>query len=207
MARVGGRNAFIAWVVGLGCAAVVVALAYLALPLLPATVDWVAQQAGEPSGAAGVDDELAPTEPTECRELYVDALWSALVWAPGSELAPSIDPPTTTATDVVEALGPEVRMTCSWTSDNGEIHTTVAAVATDAGAIATSALPSLGFDCAGRDGRVRCTREDGDLVETIETGGGLWLSTSQTGWYPSDYTRRTADRVFVVAATPDPEAS
>ncbi|MGV9194669.1 hypothetical protein ACQ143_10045 [Microbacterium sp. MC2] len=201
MARVAGRNAVFAWIVGLLCAGVVAGLAYLALPLLPATVDWVAQQNAPDDDAETVDD-LDPFEPAECRHLYVDALWSSLTWTPGSVLMPSRDAPTTTATSVTDALQPDVRMTCDWISDSGEIHTTVAAVATDAGAIATAALPGLGFECAEHHARVRCVREDGDLVETIETGGGLWLSTSQTGWYPADYTRRVADRVFVAAPTP-----
>jgi len=194
-----------AWTVGLACAAVVAGLAYLALPLLPATVDWMAQSGGRPDGVdAAPADDLGPTEPAQCRHLYVDALWSALVWTPGSELVESTDPPTTTAASVTEALTPAVRMTCDWVSDTGQIHTTVAEVATDAGAIAAAALPSLGFACIEKDARVRCIREDGDLVETIETGGGLWLSTSQAGWYPSDYTRRVADRVFVAMPTPTP---
>ncbi|GAA3906488.1 hypothetical protein [Microbacterium invictum] len=203
MARVGGRNAIFAWIVGLVCAAVVVGLGVLALPMLPATVGWMAQQAGDrPPGATTADDELDPTDPVECRDLYVDALWSALVWTDESVLTPSTDAPTTTATPVVEALSPVVRMTCSWKSDKGEIHTTVATVATDAGAIATAALPGLGFACTEQEARVRCVRTEEELTETIETGGGLWLSTSQNAWYPVDYHRRVADRVFVVDETP-----
>lgn len=206
MARVEGRNAVFAWIVGLMCAAVVAGLAYLALPLLPVAADWVAQQNAPAEDAETVDD-LDPFEPAECRHLYVDALWSSLTWTPGSVLTPSREAPTTTATSVAEALQPEVRMTCDWVSDSGEIHTTVATVATDAGAIATAALPGLGFTCSENAARVRCVREDGDLIETIETGHGLWLSTSQTGWYPADYTRRVADRVFVTAPTPTPTAT
>src|SRR5690606_28533986 len=126
-------------------------------------------------------------EATECRDLYVDALWSSLVWAPESLLDQSTASPTTTATDVVEALAPSVRMTCDWRSSTGTISTTVAAVAADAGAIVTAALPSLGFTCAQNGERIRCVREDGDLTESIETGRGLWLSSSQNAWYPADY--------------------
>jgi hypothetical protein len=44
--------------------------------------------------------------------------------------------------------------------------------------------------------RTRCTRTDGDLTETIEAGGGRWLSTSERGWHPSDYVSRIAKRVW-----------
>ena len=71
--------------------------------------------------------------------------------------------------------------------------TTLAAVPTDAGAIAAAALPGTGFECADVAERTRCTRIDGDLTETIEAGGGLWLSTSESAWHPSGYASRTAD--------------
>ena len=41
MAKVGGRNAAFAWIVGLVCLGIVGVLAFLALPLIPATVAWV----------------------------------------------------------------------------------------------------------------------------------------------------------------------
>ena len=41
MARIGGRNLWLAWPVGLVCAGVVGALAWLAAPALPATVGFV----------------------------------------------------------------------------------------------------------------------------------------------------------------------
>ena len=40
MARVGGRNSWIAVPVGLGCAAIVGALVWLSLPMVPVTVAW-----------------------------------------------------------------------------------------------------------------------------------------------------------------------
>ena len=70
------------------------------------------------------------------------------------------------------------------------------AVPTDAGAIAAAALPGAGFACEADGDRTRCTRTDGDLVETIEAGGGLWLSTSEQAWHPAEYVRRTGDRVW-----------
>lgn len=194
MARVGGRNAGFAWFVGVVSAAIVVTLIVLAVPMFPAASRWVAEASGAsaaPEASAGIG-----AAPLACRDLYSEAAWAGLRWTDGAELVPSTDPPITTATDVVAALEPQVELTCTWTSDLGEISTTVATVPTDAGAIATAALPALGFDCAGDDDRVRCTRTDGDLVETIDTGGGRWVSTSQQGWHPSRYTDGVARAVW-----------
>ncbi len=33
-------------------------------------------------------------------------------------------------------------------------------------------------------------------VETIETGGGLWLSSVEDGWHPSGYIDGTAESVW-----------
>ncbi|WP_431801787.1 hypothetical protein [Microbacterium sp. bgisy203] len=199
MARVGGRNAFIAWVVGLGCLATVGVLAYLALPMLPASIAWL--------GTAGRDDATtAPAAsgegkdaggpPTECSQLYDDALWATLRTADGSNLTPSTDPPVTTATALVTALQPQVTLTCTWHADAGTVSTTFASVPPDAGAIAAAALPGAGFGCETTETRTTCTRSDGDLIETIEAGGGLWLSTSESGWHPSEYVDRTGKRVW-----------
>jgi hypothetical protein len=49
---------------------------------------------------------------------------------------------------------------------------------------------------AKRTATARGARTDGDLVETIEAGGGLWLSTSEQAWHPAEYVRRTGDRVW-----------
>lgn len=197
MTRVGGRNAIFAWVVGLISAAIVAVLVVLALPMLPTSLAWLGDQVNGPASAPEARDEPAEGgAPAECRDLYSQPLWASLVWAPDSVLTPSRDLPTTTATGLVEALAPTVRMTCTWRSAEGEISTTLAEVATDAGAIAATALPTAGFACAASDGRTRCTRTDGELVETIEAGGGLWLSTSQTSWQPADYPGRVADAVW-----------
>ena len=34
------------------------------------------------------------------------------------------------------------------------------------------------------------------IVETIEAGGGLWLSTSESAWHPAGYVSRTGDRIW-----------
>lgn len=41
MARVGGRNGFVSWTVGLLCAAVIAGLLYIAAPMMPTFVDVV----------------------------------------------------------------------------------------------------------------------------------------------------------------------
>lgn len=197
MARVGGRNTLFAWVVGIACAATVAVLAVLALPLLPASITWLggpmSTPAPTPTPTAGDGDEGVPTE---CAQLYDEAMWAALRFAPGSVLTPSTDAPTTTATALLTALQPEVRFTCSWHADQGTVSTTLATVPTDAGAIAAAALPGAGFACEQIGDRTRCTRTEGDLVESIEAGGGLWLSTSQSGWHPAEYVSLTGDRVW-----------
>lgn len=198
MARIGGRNALIAWVVGVGCAATVGVLAFLAIPMIPASLSWVGGAVQGPTTsapvAAGEDDEAGP--PTACRQLYDEALWAALRFTRGAALTPSTDAPTTTAAPLVSALAPQVTFTCSWHADAGTVSTTLATVPADAGPIAAAALPAAGFTCATQGVRTRCSRSDGDLSETVEAGGGLWLSTSETGWHPSDYIPRIAKRVW-----------
>jgi hypothetical protein len=202
VARIGGRNTVFAWIVGLACAGVVGALAVLALPMFPASVAWLGAFSAGPTSAPVADgaDTAAPGLPTECRALYRDELWNTLKWTPDAVLAPSTDAPVTTAAPLVGALAPAVLLTCGWTSAEGTVSTTLAQVAPDAGDIAAAALPASGFSCADVDDRTRCTRTEGALTETIEAGGGLWLSTSESGWHPDRYVERVAERVWVPAA-------
>jgi hypothetical protein len=88
MARVGGRNAAFAWVVGVACAATVGVLAFLAIPMIPASVSWLGDAAGRPStstpaaeatGKAAVDGV-----PARCADLYDEALDATLTFAPGA---------------------------------------------------------------------------------------------------------------------------
>ena len=209
MARVGGRNAAFAWIIGVGCAAAVGALAVLALPMLPASVSWFGGAVNGPSSTtstAGGDASptasptataaAGATPPASCEQLYDEALWADLRVAPGSTLTSSTDAPETTATAVVAALQPRVTLTCAWRADQGTVVTTLAVVPADAGPIAAAALPHSGFSCTAQVEHARCTRTDGDLIETIEAGGGLWLSTSERGWHPGDYAGRTGARVW-----------
>ncbi|WP_292831682.1 hypothetical protein [Microbacterium sp.] len=198
MARVGGRNAYIAWVVGIGCAATLGALAILAAPLLPASVSWMGTALGVPTAhpVAVEPADGAGAAPTECDQLYGEALWASLRFSAGADLTSSQDPPTTTAAALVGALQPQVRVTCFWTAAGGTVVTTLATVVTDAGALAASALPASGFTCEAHGERSRCTRSDGDLTETIEAGEGLWVSTSERGWHPDGYASSVADQVW-----------
>ncbi len=198
MARVGGRNTVFAWTVGVACAAVVGALVWLAAPLVPAGLVFLGDKVNPPTSGpvAGDGDEVVSGEPAECRDLYPDALWSSLVWEEGSVLTPSDSAPASSADGFVDALAPSVTFTCTWKSDAGAISTTLASVATDAGAIARTALPALGFECGDVADRVRCTLTTEERHETIEAGGGRWLSSVQDGWRPARYDDEIAERVW-----------
>ncbi|MDD7963223.1 hypothetical protein [Microbacterium thalli] len=191
MSRIGGRNVVFAWVVGVVCIAVVGTLAVLTLPLVTTGMGLLGGSGPAAEATAEGDG------PDQCRDLYPEALWGALQYTPGAELTASTDAPATTAGAFVDALAPTVRFTCTWSSDIGSIATTVAEVGTDAGSIAASALPGQGFSCSDDGQRVLCTRADGDLIETIEAGGGHWVSTFQTAWHPEGYARRVGNAVFV----------
>lgn len=196
MARLGGRNSIFAWIIGILCAAVVVVLAVLALPLLPIGATLFG---GEPASEAdGPERAPIPGEPRECRDLYGEALWATLRWAPASEIDVSTEQPATSASDVVAALELNVRFTCAWSSERGEISTTYADAPVDTPEVIRSALPELGFGCVAVADRVRCSRSDGETIETIEAGDGRWLSTVQNLWFPEQYATRTADRVWAV---------
>ena len=203
MARVGGRNAAFAWVVGVGCLAILGVLAALALPLIPASMTWFGTTVDTAQGTSQTAPTSAPVAageegalPTECPALYDEALWATMRFTRGAVLTPSKDAPVTTATALVSALSPDVQLTCFWHADEGTVSTTLATVPPDAGAIAAAALPGSGFTCESVDERTRCTRTDGDLTETIEAGGGLWLSTSESAWHPAGYVSRTGDRIW-----------
>ena len=203
MARVGGRNAAFAWVVGVGCLAILGVLAALALPLIPASMTWFGITVDTAQGTSQTAPTSAPVAageegalPTECPALYDEALWATMRFTRGAVLTPSKDAPVTTATALVSALSPDVQLTCFWHADAGTVSTTLATVPPDAGAIAAAALPGSGFTCESVDERTRCTRTDGDLTETIEAGGGLWLSTSESAWHPAGYVSRTGDRIW-----------
>ena len=67
MARVGGRNAAFAWVVGLGCLAILGLLAALAVPMIPASVAWFGGAVENAQGTAPTSAPVAAAgddEPT-----------------------------------------------------------------------------------------------------------------------------------------------
>ena len=171
MARVGGRNAAFAWVVGVGCLAILGVLAALALPLIPASMTWFGTTVDTAQGTSQTAPTSAPVAageegalPTECPALYDEALWATMRFTRGAVLTPSKDAPVTTATALVSALSPDVQLTCFWHADAGTVSTTLATVPPDAGAIAAAALPGSGFTCESVDERTRCTRTDGELI-------------------------------------------
>ncbi|MCR2784898.1 MULTISPECIES: hypothetical protein [unclassified Microbacterium] len=188
MARSGERSPWLAWTVGILSAGVVAGLVWLAIPGLPVVVGL----AGDSQNGSADD-----ATPAACRTLYTDALWAGLSWEAGSQLTQDQSPPATAATVLVDSVAPQVRFTCTWTSDLGTIVTTLADAGPDAGAIAQSALPGLGFGCGPvSDTRIRCTKSEGDVLETLELGDGLWLSTVETAWHPERYSSRVAETVW-----------
>lgn len=204
MARTGGRNSWIAVPAGLICAAIVAALVWLSLPMVPVTVAWAGemlrnattprpqvQAADTPAGRAAAGREL------DCRALYSDSLWNELTWTGRTILDQTTDPPPTSVTSLTEVLRPDVRLTCAWTdADGGEVITTLAVVGADGASIAEAALRGQGFSCAIGDPGLHCTSSQGDMVETQVFRDGLWLSSVERSWLPDDYGSRLERQVF-----------
>jgi hypothetical protein len=204
MARVGGRNSWIAVPVGLGCAAIVGALIWLSLPMVPVTVAWAgdmlrnatAPRVEPPADETPARQTLAGKAP-ECRALYSDALWNEMTWTGRTLLDQNLDPPPTTVTSLTEVLAPDVRVTCSWTaSDGGAVSSTLAAVDDEAPALAEAALRGQGFSCATGEEGLRCTGGAGDAIEAHVFREGLWLVSLETTWHPEDYATRLERQVF-----------
>ena len=202
MARIGGRSNWLAVPAGMLCAAVVAALVWLALPMIPVSITWL----GDTLRTATTPRQVLPAQPTpaqlavagtvDCRQLYPDGLWSELTWKRGSLLSQTAAAPATAVTSLTDALAPIARVTCSWRFTGGGIVTTLAAVAEDAAAIADAALRRRGFTCATADGALRCTRVRGDVREEHTVRGGLWLSSVETAWHPEEYGARVEAHVW-----------
>lgn len=197
MARIGGRNSWIAVPAGMLCAAVVGALLWLSLPMVPVTIAWV----GDTLRAATIPKPQAIPAQTparkaadggavDCRTLYADDLWNELTWRPGSLLTQSKGASTTTATAFADAAAPDVVVTCTWRFETGDIVTTLSKVGTDAGTIAEAALAADGFSCQAFGGATVCARTQGVVREEHTLRGGLWLASVETRWHPEDYGRR-----------------
>lgn len=204
MSRIGGRNAWIAWPAALLCAAVVAALAWLALPMLPVSIAWMgdtlrASTTPPVTVAPAATVATLATQPgdIDCRALYPDSLWAELTWTPNVLLAQGGSPPATAVTALTDALAPTVRITCTWRADGGRtITSTLAVVAGDAGGIADVALRSEGFACTTDAEAVTCARSSGSVVEEHTIRGGLWLSSVGSAWHPEDYGARLAAHVW-----------
>lgn len=202
MARIGGRNTWIALPVGLMCLAVVGALAWLAIPMIPVAVGWVgeslrtattqAQIVETPDPASIVSDDQA----LDCRGLYPDAVWAELVWTRDVLLSQSTDAPATSATSLTDALAPDVQRTCDWRSYEGTISTTLSLVGEDAVTVADASLRGQGFTCQSDEEQLTCTKSSGDVREENVLRDGVWLSTVESKWHPEEYGARLAAFVW-----------
>lgn len=202
VAKVGGRNIWIAVPAGLLCVGVVGALAWLSQPILPATAAWMgdalrnATTHTAPTPEASRTPGFVSAVTSDCRALYPDDLWSELTWTRGVLLSQTTAAPATSAQAIVEALTPEVRVSCTWTADGGmSISTTVAAVSAEAAPIAEAAFIGAGFTCDSAAG-LQCTRTEGSVLEEHILRDGLWISSVETAWHPEDYDARIATHLW-----------
>jgi hypothetical protein len=202
MARIGGRNTWIAVPAGLVCAALVAGLVWLALPMLPASGAWVvdlARKAVTPVPAIAPEERPAMLAATgmDCRDLYPNAVWAELVWSPGALLSQSTAPPQTDETALLEALAPAVVLTCAWRIDGGTtVVSTLSTVDAASTPVADAALRGAGFTCASGDRGLSCARTRGDVVEEHVLHGGLWLASRTVAWSGEDYGTRLAAWVW-----------
>jgi hypothetical protein len=204
MAKIGDRSYWLAVPAGLLCAAVVAALTWLALPMVPITVGWVGDTLRAASAPRPVPpavptaaERAAAAQPLDCRALYPDSLWSELTLRGDVLLTQTAGPPATALTSLADALPAASRLTCSWRLQRGGgIVTTLAAVAADAVTIADATLRGQGFTCSTVGAALQCVRIRGDVVEEHTIRAGLWLSSVETVWHPEDYGLRVAARVW-----------
>lgn len=197
MARIGGRNSWIAVPAGLVCAAVVGALVWLSMPMVPVSIAWLGDTlrnatAPQPSATTDATPAEAAAQGTavDCRTLYPDDLWNELTWRAGSLLSQSLAAPATTATAFADAAGPTVVVTCTWRSDNGSIVSTLSKVDPAVAPIAEAALSGDGFACHTADAQLLCTRTQDGVLEEHTLRDGLWLVSVETQWQPDDYGAR-----------------
>jgi hypothetical protein len=197
MARIGGRNRWIAVPAGVLCAAVVGALLWLSLPMLPVAVAWVGDTlrsatAPQPEATPVQTPALAAAEggAVDCRTLYADDLWNELTWHPGSLLNQSKTASTTAARAFADAAAADVLVTCTWRFATGGIVTTLSKVDPDMGMIAEAALAADGFSCRSAGDATVCSRTHGEVHEEHTLRGGLWLASVETQWHPEDYGKR-----------------
>lgn len=200
MARVGGRNAWIAWPAGLFCATVVVALVVLAAPGVPGAVSFIGdalRAATQAPFAAGEDAEIVADAPAEdCRSLYTQPLWSAMVWSPKALLSQTHTAPVSTP-EAVAAAAPAVVVTCHWRGAAGtSISTTVSTIAPEAAGAVQATLSGQGFACEVAAADTHCVRSQAGVDEVHDLRGDRWVSSTLTGWHPDGYTDVVASRAF-----------
>lgn len=201
MARIPGRSAWLAWPSGLICAAVVVGLVWLAIPMLPTVAAWsgdtlraaVSAPTAAPaeSKRPSVLETVASGEDLDCRRFYPADLWTELTWSPRTMLLQDRTAPATSAVALTEALAPRVSVTCRWTFHTGAaISTTLAQVAEGSGAVAEATLQADGFSCAPQGAALACTRDRAGVREEHAFAGDLWLSSVESGSVPEEYGSR-----------------
>lgn len=204
MARIGGRNVWLAVPAGLICAAVVGVLGWLALPMVPVSVAWVGQMyhsatnlpRPEPAPPNVASIAAEPGE-IDCRTLYPDGLWAEMTWSREVLLSQTLSAPPTAVAGLTDALAPTVRVSCEWHTDGGKtIVSTLSNVAPDAAPIAEAAFRGAGFDCTTDGEALTCSSVSGDVREDHVLRGDLWLSSVESSWPIDDYASRLALRVW-----------
>jgi hypothetical protein len=202
MARIGGRNSALAWMAAVFCAAVVGILVWLALPALPVGTQWVGDALRGPTAAPSAEPKqgagtVADAAVEACRGIYTESLWQELGQRAGGNPVQDASPPATSATSLVSALAPAVRVTCAWTGTQlGSIVTTVSDVPSASPGVARAALESQGFSCDGIGDGIRCLKSAGDVTEDQSIRGGVWLATTFTSWQPAQYTERVGAQLW-----------
>lgn len=201
MARIGGRSNWVAWPVGVLCAAVVVTLAWLSVPMVPGAVQWAGDAlrgpTSRPVAGAASPERTDKTDTAACRALYTPQLWSELTARQGGDPVQDASSPPVSAVSVVAAIAPAVRTTCTWTGASlGSIVTTLADVSGDRVAIAQTALLSQGYSCRPAGDGIACDKTNGEIVEHITLRDGVWLSSRLEAWHPTLYTARVSNRLW-----------
>lgn len=200
MARIGGRNSVMAWIVGLGCTAVLAVLVLMAMPAIPGAVHLVGDTlrlANAPRESPTPRANVLESSTPECRDLYSEPLWSELTQRAGGDPAGEVPDASATAQSLAAALTPEVRATCAFTgTSTGSIVTAVSEVSAGATGVARSALEADGFACTVYGDGVRCTRETAEATEEHAVRAGVWVSNVFTGWQPSRYIERIAPQLW-----------
>lgn len=201
MARIGGRNSFMAWVVGLASAAVVAVLLVLAVPAIPAGIQMIGDSLRSSTSAPVAQGEstvVAPASTTPlCQGLYTEALWAELTQRAGGDPVQDTSAPRVSATSLVTSLAPQVTASCTFTGINtGSIVTTVAKVDAGADRVARSTLEAAGYGCEDYGNGVRCRITTAAGVEDQIVRDGIWLASVFSGWQPDRYTERVALQIW-----------